>query len=410
MSFVNTIWLWGLAALLIPIGIHLLSRKQGKLIRFGSIRHLDETSTQQFRTIRLNEVALLLLRCLFVVFLVLMLAGLQFNTLRKKNKLMFIERGLENNSQYAELIDSMKSIGFEVRNLEHDVLTNNPAIRNKKADYWSHLQQLNPEDEIVVLSYGYAEGFKGKRIGLPQGVRWLSAEPDPTEYYLNAIEFSVDSAMVRRGISRPDKTSFRNATVAKRMLDSAVIESPDTVTVAVIFDTNYQYDKNILLAALEAIKTTAFTSLSVQQIHLGEYSSDPHDWIIWLADEKPPETKNNLILMDEGNTSAVKLFLPTPSAGNHSWLLTKRLNEEVALRENLTVQLAMILAPGKKYEDRASGFDRRLLPEKLRWGSLHEKNIELNEASDDETGLRYISIALLIILISERLLSFKKNQ
>ena len=79
MQFVNAIWLWGLTGLIIPIGIHLLSRKQGKVIRFGSIRHLDETSTRHFRAISLTTCRLTAI--LFIFLLVLLLA--ESSTTRK---------------------------------------------------------------------------------------------------------------------------------------------------------------------------------------------------------------------------------------------------------------------------------------------------------------------------------------
>ncbi len=402
MSFVNTIWLWGFAALAIPIAVHLLSRKQGKVIRFGSIRHLDETNTRQFKAIRLNEIALLILRCLVIALLVLILAGLQFDIFEKKNKILLIENGIESDPRYTELIDSMKSTGFEIRNFGQEV-------QNANIDYWSHLQKMNPADEIVFFSYGFVERFKGKRIGLPQGVRWLSADPKPTEYDLNAIQLSADSALVRRGISHRDKTSFDNLIASKQSVNSSIIETPDTITVAVVFDAHYQYDRKILLAALEAIKSMGTFPLTVQQIQAGQYKEGVHDWIVWLADKGPPKTKN-LILMDENNASGERLFQPMPSTSNKLWLLTKRLNEEVALRENLTVQLAMILQPEKKYTDRANDFDRRLSPEQLRWSSSYIETEKLISAADNEAALKLISIALMIVLVSERLLAYNKNQ
>ena len=65
MQSAQPIMLWALAGLSIPIAIHLLSRKEGKVIYLGSLRHLRETSTQQFRGIKLNEILLLVLRSLW---------------------------------------------------------------------------------------------------------------------------------------------------------------------------------------------------------------------------------------------------------------------------------------------------------------------------------------------------------
>src|SRR6187401_594471 len=97
MLFANPIWLWALAGLLIPIGIHLLSRKEGQVIRIGSLRHLQETNTQQFKGIRLNEIVLLILRCTLIILFVLLMSGLSFERVNKSEaKWVVIEKGLEN--------------------------------------------------------------------------------------------------------------------------------------------------------------------------------------------------------------------------------------------------------------------------------------------------------------------------
>jgi len=73
MQFKQPILLWALAGLIVPLAIHLLSRKEGQVIRLGSLRHLRETSTQQFRGIKLNEILLLALRSLLVILFVLLI-------------------------------------------------------------------------------------------------------------------------------------------------------------------------------------------------------------------------------------------------------------------------------------------------------------------------------------------------
>ena len=104
MHFTNPLFLWALSGLAIPLGIHLLSKKEGKVIRMGSLRHLQETSTQQFRGIRLNEILLLVLRCLLIILFVFILSGLQLNSL-KKTKWVVMENGLPRTSSM--IIDSL---------------------------------------------------------------------------------------------------------------------------------------------------------------------------------------------------------------------------------------------------------------------------------------------------------------
>jgi len=94
MTIANPILLWALAGLSIPVAIHLLSRKEGKVLKLGSLRHVQETSTQQFRGIRLNELPLLILRCTLIVAFSFLLAGI-FLPASKNIKWVLVERGLE---------------------------------------------------------------------------------------------------------------------------------------------------------------------------------------------------------------------------------------------------------------------------------------------------------------------------
>ena len=408
MSLYNTIWLWGLAGLIIPIGIHLLSRRQGKVIKFGSIRHLVETSTRQFKAIRLNEFALLFLRCLFILFLVLMLADLRLNFSEEKNRLLFVESGLLDDAKYRNLIDSLRSIGFEIRDFGKEPGANSHSVATGKEDYWNIVQELKTEDEVVFLSYSFVDGFKGKRVALPAGVRWLSAEPDSVGYDLDINEHSEDSVVVRRANSHRDKTSFSNVISAKHTIHG-VIHSPDTISIALVFDSAYEYDKDILVAALQALNSKGSLQLHIDPIPSDNYIPGQHLWTIWIAETTPPETRKNFILLTENERPGRDLFIQTISKQGQSWLLTKRLNEDIALREHLAVQLAMILHPQEKYEDRASEFDRRVLGEKIRWSPFPPSGQQTPQ-SDNEASSKYICIAMLFTLCLERLLAFKRNQ
>src|SRR5882757_9264627 len=114
MQLSNPIFLWTLAGLSVPIAIHLLSKKEGKIIRLGSLRHLQETSTQQFRGIRLNEILLLTLRCLLMVILSLLLSGLHWDS-SGTSRWVLIEKGLENQPKLIAALDSLSNHGYEPR-------------------------------------------------------------------------------------------------------------------------------------------------------------------------------------------------------------------------------------------------------------------------------------------------------
>lgn len=66
--------LWGALAVVVPIAIHFWHRKQGKLLPWAATLWLEEKQQQQSRGLRLDNVWLMLLRCLLVVLLAVMLA------------------------------------------------------------------------------------------------------------------------------------------------------------------------------------------------------------------------------------------------------------------------------------------------------------------------------------------------
>src|SRR4051812_18737531 len=106
MTVANPIFLWCLAGLAIPLTIHLLSRKEGKIVKLGSIRHVQESSTRQFRGIRLNEILLLVLRSALIVVFTLILSGLLFPGARS-TKWVVVEKGLEAQPRVTAAIDSL---------------------------------------------------------------------------------------------------------------------------------------------------------------------------------------------------------------------------------------------------------------------------------------------------------------
>lgn len=63
-----------LAALAVPLLIHLLSRRPSRTVRVGSIRFLQPSISQRFRSLRLSDWPLLLLRAAIVALLALLLA------------------------------------------------------------------------------------------------------------------------------------------------------------------------------------------------------------------------------------------------------------------------------------------------------------------------------------------------
>jgi hypothetical protein len=74
MTFFNWFMLFGLIAIAIPIIIHLLNRRRARVIEWGAMRFLLAALASRNRRIRLEEIILLTLRCLWLALLALAMA------------------------------------------------------------------------------------------------------------------------------------------------------------------------------------------------------------------------------------------------------------------------------------------------------------------------------------------------
>lgn len=74
MIFASPTYLLGLLLVVVPIILHFWFRKRLRKIPFSSLALLHRTEIKRLRWLRLRELLILLLRCLFIVFLVLSLA------------------------------------------------------------------------------------------------------------------------------------------------------------------------------------------------------------------------------------------------------------------------------------------------------------------------------------------------
>lgn len=74
MSFLSPLFLLGLPLVAIPIAIHLLNRRQQKVLPWGAMRFLVSASTRRRRLWRMSDLLLLALRVLAILFIVSALA------------------------------------------------------------------------------------------------------------------------------------------------------------------------------------------------------------------------------------------------------------------------------------------------------------------------------------------------
>ena len=82
MSFIEPALLWGALAVSIPVIIHFWHQKQGKPLPWAATQWLVEKQQQQSRGFRLDNIWLLIIRCLLLLLLVVLLAQPLLNWFR----------------------------------------------------------------------------------------------------------------------------------------------------------------------------------------------------------------------------------------------------------------------------------------------------------------------------------------
>lgn len=365
MSLLNPIWFWALGALAIPVTIHLLSRKEGKTIRMGSIRFLTETSTSKFSSIRLNEVALLAIRSLLVLVLVVFLAGLILSTIgsAKSTPWVLVETELAENEKIKTLTDSLQKNGYEIRSLAKGFPRIEADTTHQPLDYYKLVEDLSVvhNNKTIVIASNKISYFKGKRIPLPENITWLSYP-----------------------LQQPASVTSIQA---------------DTLRIILAFDKAFEYDKKIIRAAIQAVQASTTIPIIVRETEATKGQKFSTDWLIWLSDGT---------LAYAGKSLRVSLTpfdnLISQKDKNH-WLLTERLNEVNAVEQHLAVQLMQMLFREESLVNMAA----LTLPDALAWS----KDIETKTVDVTEAGKPADKILLLIITLlftSERILAFYRRQ
>lgn len=423
ISFANPAWLYGLFGLLIPVGIHLLSRKEGKTIYIGSIRHLTDSDTAQFSSIHLNEILLLILRIILITIVVLILAGFNINTENKdKQQWLVIEKGVEKNERYNSIVDSLDKKGFEIRWLaEGFPMLADSGSRSNPENYFRLLQQIPPTvDTAIVLAFGYAAKFKGERIPLPSKVHWLTVDSEKAEIAIEAFK-GEDSVSVRIMNSTPTGTDLNYSTLTISQfnvidkIDSLQTQNPDTIVISIYATPVFAYDSKIIQASLLAISKVTRNKIEITNASEASKIDQKSDFIFWLSD-KPWQSKNKIVI---GYTSCENKNLPlitTPAhtsrlcgTGDFTWLITQRLNEEIALKENFTYSLSKIVLP-KNLNPNVLESDLRTLPLSAAFSESNTPEVSLQDPASHAGAEPLLALLLFVVLVTERFIAYKRNQ
>jgi len=402
MQWLNPVWFWGLLGLSVPLAIHLLSRKEGKVIKVGSLRYMSDSTTRRFRSVKLNEILLLALRSLLILLIVLYMVGLLFFTKEKGSRWIIVERGFESAVQTKPLIDSLQTAGYELHYLEKGF----PAPEDTTSlysipNYWSLVGALEREnlEEAIIFSPARVVGFRGVRQALPANITWLSVPANSTTSETTSL---LDGGE-RWVISGHSEASFTWFDAVK----SADNSSPENIAapvtqVTIVADPKFSHDKRILSAAMQVLDDLPGIQLQVNNMVNGEINQQDSSLLFWLSEKPLPSTLGKLVYLQE---SADPKLITQVFA--NQWQITKRLNQKAALEHHLVAELSKLFQVDFPVELS----DQRQMPETWRWkNGENDSQGGAGEQVATTDGSGWLAALILLTLLAERIVAWRRQQ
>src|SRR5690606_30029014 len=133
---------------------------------------------------------------------------------------------------------------------------------------------------------------------------------------------------------------------------------------------------------------------------------EEEDLLVWISNAPPKETGSSVL---KWRPDSLAHSLIEQGNRNNEHYLTKNLNSENIIEENLPEQLLEILGINKDFETEIIKYDRRVMPlEEILplTGSMGGK-VEIRDTRDIS---KYLWILLVFLLIAERGLSVYRKQ
>lgn len=326
MQFLNPIWLFAIAAISIPVLIHLWNIRPGKTLKVGSIALITAAAQKSSRSFKLNDILLFILRCLFLVVLALLLAApfWQRNQAPVKTKGWVLIPKANLKETYKNLkftVDSLAKSGYEFhffdenfdkfelnKSLNDSLLKDKPEVKN----YWNLVAKLNeklpPTLPVYLLTPNQARYFSGNKPSVSLNLHWQTYTPaDSVAAWIESAWFTGNNSIkVIKGNSGPSGAYFTNYIIQsegdpkspfkvevdhgspvislKGALEKHTPIDTGALRVAIYSD-KYGIDEKYLVAALQAIMD--FTQ---RKVVVKKYADAPQipvkqDWLFWLSDK-----------------------------------------------------------------------------------------------------------------------------
>ncbi len=429
MVFANATYLWGLLGLLIPIAIHLWSRKKVLTIKVGSIKLLQESEPKQTSSIHINEWWLLLLRLFMLTLLVFIMAG---PSLKKKVKNLpvtyIIEPSLLKEEQISSFLDSVSDDAIRVlaKNfpLLEDYQGNN---QDEVIPYWQLAQNMYtiPSDSVIVFAKGLIKGIRGKRPLISANTKWIVLESQNEVLTpIKAVQ-KQNQAFIKTAISNANSFTYKTDTIPFN--DSKVLLNNEKDSIQILNTTNRNwlklhqqsaiqvgiilhdtlqqqifYLERSLMAISKFIDQPIVINKSSANITFSELTALVVDAIELVPDDflgtvlvyKPNGLQNNLIV---------------PGHKMYEYYLTSPLNSENIVGEQLGEKLLKLLSVTNSDIGKLEMTDQRIISG-VELQPVYQKPSKLKRRSISKDLTMLLWLLFLASVIIERILSRVRKQ
>jgi hypothetical protein len=338
MGLANASALLALAALAVPVAIHLWSRKSGKRVLLGTLRWLQAEPEARASSVRLTEPLLLLVRCLLLACVVLLLAVPFFEGATdgtgSGTGVVLVPEAVRTSAEKGtqQLLDSLQRAGHVLEILGGD-------------DYWHAVrtrdQSLAAGKPLLVVADAEAGHYHGKRPVLSRRVQWHTVPTAQTRRHWETVYSMGDSVYCLVATSAPQGQTLERIAASTKpgsqqiaiagVGNFAVRQSTSGEMVFANVQTgerhriNKLFSQTVVVAYAEGrMEEARYTSAAVQAasaamgatvtvrpvpIKAGKTADlGESDVVVWLADEAVPEallSARQLVLCAAGNGQAL---------------------------------------------------------------------------------------------------------
>lgn len=329
MILLSSIWLFALAALSIPVAIHLWNIKKGKTLKVGSISLITVSSQKKSRSLKLNDLLLLLLRCLLlalVAFYLAMPIWQRRHSPTVKGWMLIPKEELKEVSQkFKPAIDSLSKAGYEFHYFNKGfqkadlskALTDTTNYKNTDAAYLGLLQHLDGQVPsslpVHLFTSDHVNHFTGAKPQIAFALHWQTYIPaDSTSTWVEKAWLTNNNDIqIVEGKARPSGIIYTERTIRSadqqtpfvvhtengkmsvglKNSNETVVVDTSTWRFAIYADKNSP-DAGYVKAALQSIIQFTRHKATIQQYADAAQVPQHQSWVFWLS-AKPADQQLN---------------------------------------------------------------------------------------------------------------------